>query len=309
MPKRERTAWSIGALLVALSPAGHVAEAEEPGEGPPATVELTGVVRDFRALGLNGGHPDFENDPGNGMSRYAGNVAPLIGDDGKPVFTGSGAKITKQWRDAQNRQISHLLYENFPMPGDVAGSFGQPGTGGITSAQTFAHWFQDVLVYNMSMPLTLTLYLQPDGMYVFDDQMDPLYSELGGFFPIDDQLFGNSAGSGNGNGNGNLDHNFHFTFEIRARFQYDAARDQRFEFEGTDTVWLYLDGVLVNDLVGVHAAHDQFVDVGRLGLEDGEWYDLNFFFAQRYMPQSHFRITTNLALESLELPTVSVVHD
>ncbi|MHC4653057.1 MAG: hypothetical protein ACYTES_19645, partial [Planctomycetota bacterium] len=124
MRKRKRTAWSIGVLLVALSPVGHVAEAEEPGEGPPATVELTGIVRDFRALGQNGGHPHFENNPGHGMTRYAGNLAPLIGEDGKPVFTGSGAKITNQWRDAQNRQISHLLYQNFPMPGDVEGSFG-----------------------------------------------------------------------------------------------------------------------------------------------------------------------------------------
>jgi fibro-slime domain-containing protein len=309
MKERKTTAWSIGVLLVALSPAGHSAEADEPGEGPPATIELTGIVRDFRALGQNGGHPDFENDPGHGMARYAGNVAPLIGEDAKPVFTGSGAKITNQWRDAGNRQISYLLYDNFPMPGDVEGSFGQPGTGGITSAETFVHWFQDVPVYNMSMPLTLTLYRQADGMYVFDDRMDPRYIELGGFFPIDDQLFGNSAGSGNGGGSGNRDHNFHFTFEIHCRFQYDAALGQSFKFEGTDTVWVYIDGVLVNDLVGVHAAHDQFVDVDRLGLEDGEWYELNFFFAQRYMPQSHFRITTNLGLESLELPTVSVVHD
>jgi fibro-slime domain-containing protein len=305
MRKRKRTAWSIGVLLVALSPVGHVAEAEEPGEGPPATVELTGIVRDFRALGQNGGHPDFENNPGHGMTRYAGNLAPLIGEDGKPVFTGSGAKITNQWRDAQNRQISHLLYQNFPMPGDVEGSFGQAGTGGITSARTFAHWFQDVQVYNMSMPLILTLYRQADGMYVFDDRVDPQYVELGGFFPIDDQLFGNSVR----NGNDSYDHNFHFSFEIRTRFQYDAALGQSFKFEGTDTVWVYVDGVLVNDIVGVHAAHDQFVDVHRLGLEDGEWYELDFFFAQRYMPQSHFRITTNLALASLELPTVSGVHD
>ncbi|MHC5006567.1 MAG: fibro-slime domain-containing protein [Planctomycetota bacterium] len=305
MKERPTTAWSIGVLLVALSPAGHSAEAAEPGEGPPATVELTGIVRDFRALGQNGGHPDFENNPGHGMTRYAGNMAPLIGEEGKPVFTGSGAKITNQWRDAQNRQISHLLYENFPMPGDVEGSFGQPGTGGITSAQTFAHWFKDGPVYNMSMPLTLTLYLQPDGMYVFDDQVDPGYVELGGFFPIDDQLFGNSVR----NGNSRYDHNFHFSFEIHTRFQYDAAVAPSFKFEGTDTVWVYIDGVLVNDIVGVHAAHDQFVDVGRLGLEDSEWYELDFFFAQRYMPQSHFRITTNLQLESLELPTVSVVHD
>ena len=74
-------------------------------------------------------------------------------------------------------------------------------------------------------------------------------------------------------------------------------------------MWLYIDGILVNDLVGVHAAHDQFVDVDRLGLADGEWYQLDFFFAQRYMPQSHFRIETNILLESLPIATVSAVFD
>ncbi|MHC4274805.1 MAG: fibro-slime domain-containing protein [Planctomycetota bacterium] len=309
MYRRILIARCVAGLLVGLSPAGRGAAAEEGPEGPPATIELTGIVRDFRAVGLNGGHSDFENNPGNGMARYAGNLAPLIGENSKPVFTGNGAKITNQWRDAQNRQISHLLYEAFPLPGDVEGSFGQPGTGGITSAGTFAHWFRDVPVYNMSMPLTLTLFRQADGMYVFDDQMDPYYIERDGFFPVDDQLFGNSLSNGNGNGNGNDDHNFHFTFELHTRFQYDAALGQSFKFEGTDTVWLYIDGHLVNDLIGVHAAHDQYVAVDRLGLEDGEWYELDFFFAQRYMPQSHFRITTNLLLVSLELPTVSAVHD
>ena len=57
------------------------------------------------------------------------------------------------------------------------------------------------------------------------------------------------------------------------------------------------------------AAHDQYVDVDRLGLSDGEWYALDFFFAQRYMPQSHFRIETNIVLESLPISTISAVFD
>ncbi|MHC4769879.1 MAG: fibro-slime domain-containing protein, partial [Planctomycetota bacterium] len=199
----------------------------------------------------------------------------------------------EQWRDDAHRAISQLLYDSFPMPGDVEGTWEEPGTGGISSARTFAHWFRDVPVYNMSMPLSLTLYRQADGMYVFDDQMNPEYIDLNGFYPIDGKLFADHAGKGA------KDHNYYFTFEVHTQFQYDKAAGQNFKFEGTDTVWLYIDGVLVNDLIGVHAAHDQYVDVNRLGLEDGEWYQLDFFFAQRYMPQSHFRIETNILLESL----------
>ncbi|MHC4217988.1 MAG: fibro-slime domain-containing protein [Planctomycetota bacterium] len=281
------------------------AAAQVPEPEFPETVQITGIVRDFKSMAEMGGHPDFENNPENGMARYAGNMDPLIGDDGKPVFTGNGAKITSQWRDAQNRQISNLLYDSFPLPGDTAGSFGQAGTGGITSARTFAHWFRDVPVYNMSVPLTLTLYRQANGLYVFDDQLNPEYIELDGFFPIDDRLFGNT----NGHGNPHDQHNFHFTFEVHTQFQYDAAAGQSFKFEGTDSVWLYIDGNLVNDIVGVHASHDQYVDLDRLGLVDGEWYQLDFFFAQRYLPQSHFKIETNVLLESMPIATVSAVFD
>jgi len=283
--------------------------AQEAEEGPPETVQLTGIVRDFKPVGAKGGHVDFENNPENGMARYAGVLAPLIGNDGKPVFAGTGNKITNQWRDAQNRQISHHLYD-FDY-GDTAGSFGQAGTGGITSAESFAQWYRDVPVYNLSAPLTLTLVRQDDGMYLFDDQVDPYYVDKGGFYPIDDKLFGNGTGNGNGNGGGNNDHNFHFTFEIHTEFQYDASMGQSFKFEGTDSVWLYIDGQLVNDIVGVHASHDQYVDLDRpsLGLVDGEWYRLDFFFAQRYEPQANFSISTNVILDSLPISTVSAVYD
>ena len=283
--------------------------AQETGEDPPETMQLTGKVRDFKPVGAQGGHVDFENTPENGMARYAGIIAPLIGNDSKPVYGGTGNKITNQWRDSQNRQISYLLYDEDY--GDVEGSWGQAGTGGITSADSFAQWFRDVPVYNLSAPLTLTLVRQADGMYLFDDAIDPYYVDKGGFYPIDDRLFGNGGGNGNGNGGGPNDHNFHFTFEVHTEFQYDASMGQSFKFEGTDSVWLYIDGQLVNDLVGVHASHDQFVDLDRqiLGLVDGEWYRLDFFFAQRYEPQAHFSISTNVILDSLPISTVSAVFD
>ena len=286
----------IASLLV------PTAAAQEAEPKLPETVQITGIVRDFRATGVNGGHPDFENVAALD-GRYAGSIAPLIGSDGRPEFTGKGARVGEQWRDSENRQISHLLYDHFPMLGDIEGGWEEAGDGGVTSARTFAHWFRDVPVYNMSMPLSLTLYRQADGMYVFDDQMNPEYIDLNGFYPIDGQLFADHAGKGA------KDHNYYFTFEVHTQFQYDKAAGQTFKFEGTDTVWLYIDGVLVNDLIGVHASHDQYVDVNRLGLEDGEWYQLDFFFAQRYLPQSHFRIETNILLESMPIATVSAVFD
>ncbi len=294
-----------GIGLVAVLAAPSVAQVPE---SPPDTITITGIVRDFKPFDVAGGHADFENNPVNGMARYAGIVAPLIGDDGKPQFGSIGNKITSQWRDAQNRQICHYLYDvNY---NDTEGAWGQAGTGGITSADSFAMWFRDVPVYNLSAPLELTLVRQADGMYLFDDEIDPFYAALGGFFPIDDRLFGNGGGTGNGNGNQN-DHNFLFTFEVHTEFQYDATAGQSFKFEGSDSVFLFIDGQLVTDLVGVHASHDQYVDLNRpsLDLNDGEWYRLDFFFAQRYEPESSFRITTNILMDSLPIATVSAVFD
>jgi hypothetical protein len=127
----------IASLLV------PTAAAQEAEPKLPETVQITGIVRDFRATGVNGGHPDFENVAALD-GRYAGSIAPLIGSDGRPEFTGKGARVGEQWRDSDNRQISHLLYDNFPMPGDIEGGWEEAGDGGVTSARTFAHWFRDV---------------------------------------------------------------------------------------------------------------------------------------------------------------------
>ena len=271
------------------------------GGDDPETIELIGVVRDFRERTDAQGHPDFERKPDAGFGHYCENVAPYLGEDGKPVYTGGGWKVYKQWKDAQGRPICHLLYDQ--ARGDIPGAKGVSDTGGITSAESFDMWFRDVPGTNISIPegLPLTFVRYPDGTYVFDDKDDPLYGPLGGFFPIEDQLFGNPGGT--------PDRNFHFTFELHTGFTYDASAGQYFEFIGDDDVWVYIDGQLVIDLGGVHAATHQYVDLNRLGLVDGETYTLDFFFAERHRTQSNFRVVTTLKLESAELPTVTAAFD
>lgn len=267
----------------------------------PDVIYLTGIVRDFKEKTAQGGHPDFENRPTNGFGRYSANIATTIGEDGKPVHTGDGYKVASQWRDAQHRQICYHVYDAYPAPGDKQGNFGTHSTGGITSADSFDQWFRDELGVNISAPLMLAFVRQDDGTYVFDDREDPYYMDLGGFFPIDGQMFGNSGGM--------PDHNFHFTFELHGEFEYDAGANQFFKFTGDDDVWLFVNGELVIDLGGVHAAHDQYIEIDRLGLSDGEVYQIDFFFAERHRTQSNFRIQTNMPIVTMDLPTVSMVYD
>lgn len=282
------------AALVSASPSPAPVDTD-----PPTEVVLTGTVRDFRERTRPNGHPDFEMTPSLGFGHYCDNVAPILGSDKKPVFKGGGFKVTSQWRDASGRNICWRLFD--PSRGDRAGSKSGVSTGGIASANSFATWFNDDLELNASTPLSLTLKRQSTGSYVFDSQTDPVYQSLGGFFPIEGQLFGNPGGTPN--------RNFHFTFELHTRFTYRAADNQVFAFRGDDDVWVFIDGRLVIDLGGVHGAIEQTVDLNRLGLTDGTDYELSFFFAERHRTQSNFKITTNLRLETIDLPAANNAFD
>ncbi len=294
IPSLAAASVSAGLIGIAPSPAAPLPADD------PQTITLTGIVRDFKEKTVPGGHVDFEVTPSRGFAHYSKNVALNLGEDGKPVFTGGGKKLTKEFTTAAGKNISYSLYD--ASKGDKAGSWDTVvSTGGITSADSFNQWFNDALGVNISAPLSLTLTKQSGGSYVFDSQTDPYYSSLGGFFPIEHQLYGNPGGS--------PDRNFHFTYELHTEFTYKSSDNQVFTFRGDDDVWVYIDGKLVIDLGGIHSAVEQQVELNRLGLEDGKTYTLDFFFAERHRTQSNFKITTNLKLVSPQFPTVSNAFD
>ncbi len=266
----------------------------------PETITLTGIVRDLKEKTAPGGHPDFEVTPSRGFGHYSGNIASQLGPDGKPVFVGGGKKVTTQWKTSAGKQICYAMYN--ASLGDVAGTFDSVvSTGGITSSESFYAWYNDVLGTNLSKTLDLTLVKQSNGSYVFDSQVDPVFKGLGGFFPIENELYGNPGGSPN--------RNFHFTFELHTEFLYKASDNQVFTFRGDDDVWVFIDGKLVIDLGGIHGAVEQQIELNRLSLVEGNSYKLEFFFAERHRTQSNFKMTTNLKLQTVELPNVSQAYD
>lgn len=267
----------------------------------PESITLTGTVRDFKERSVSGGHTDFEFRPSGGFGHYMGIVSDYLGDDDKPVFNSTGLKISGHWKDSSGRKMISTKDYIAQREGDTSGSFSS-SAGAIHDASAFSKWFRDTPGVNVSKPLDLTLVRQQgSNVYVFDDKQDPTYSDLGGFFPVNGDLFGNSAGN---------DKNFHFTFELQTEFVYDEDGGQIFTFTGDDDVWVFVDGHLVIDIGGVHSAVSQTIELDRLEwLEDGQRYKLSFFFAERHRTQSNFRIETTMQLRTVELPPTAALYD
>lgn len=309
MPERTRLARPARRLAALLLFAAAPAAAQlgnggvdDPYANLPATLSIAGTVRDFRAIDETNGHPDFQVQPFGGSGLFYGIAADALDEDGKPAFASTGYKQVSAWKDAQNRPILAPKAYIDVREGDQAGSMSQSPGGAVSSAESFAQWFRDVPGVNSSKSVSLTLNRAPgSNIYTFDDSLDAGYQPLGGFFPINGELFGDYKATGK---------NFHFTFEMETRFTYQQGAGQVFTFSGDDAIWVYIDGKLVIDLGGVHSKLSQTVDLDRLSwLEDGKSYTLKLFFAERHTSQSNFRIDTTILLKNVNLAQAAGLYD
>jgi fibro-slime domain-containing protein len=162
--------------------------------------------------------------------------------------------------------------------GDRAGVINVISDGDVLSAGTFAEWWRDILGTNMSTIQTITMNRNRYGVYFY---------LADNYRPIEGELLGNEGDV----------HNYHFTVEMDAKFTYDAAATQWFEIRCTDDAYLFINGRMVIDLGGYGFNKVQFVDLDRLGLEDGRQCRLQLFHAQRQRGLAIFRLRTNIVLE------------
>lgn len=305
------TGLAMIAGLASLAVPAH-ASSEDPYASLPGTIELQGLVRDFKARNVAGGHPEFQRQPSSGFGHYVNMIEDTLGSDDKPVYKSIGNRLTRPFKDASGRQIIPTKSYIAAKDGDLSGVISTTQSGALlaptssegSSYTPFDQWFRDVPGINLSKSVSLTLVRREgSNVYTFDDKTDSVYKNLGGFFPINADLFGNS-------GLTTPDRNYHFTFELQTEFMYEKGKGQTFTFTGDDDVWVFVDGKLVIDLGGVHSAISQTIELDRLTwLEDKQDYKLSFFFAERHTTQSNFRIETTMVLRNVEPPQITGLGD
>lgn len=279
------------------------------------TLTLSGSVRDFKRGDQTGGHPDFETCKTVSGHGVYGHVIGLVGDslgsDGKPVYNPtrpsndsmSGATNFNKWyNDAagvnQSMPLSITLSNGkstaggvytystnkfFPIDGQLLGNQGQKDSSGTVRNFSFTYELNTKFSYVAGQNFMFT---GDDDVWVFVNGTKVI--DLGGV---------HGAVSGNV-----------VLFDGKA-FIYNAS----IPFPVTGSV-KKVSSSYASSLASKWSAAGLsgtapksgaiYID---LGLEDGQKCTLDFFFAERHVTESNFRIDTSIVLQ--EAKPITALYD
>ncbi|MEM9102306.1 MAG: PKD domain-containing protein [Pseudomonadota bacterium] len=195
---------------------------------------------------------------------------------------------------ASHPDFEYVIGDDDEIVSNTLGSDGKPvykngwsGTLTTHNAFYFNQWYNACPGQNIEIPMTLTLSRAP-GSTIWEYRNES-------FFPIDGLGWGNS-------GLTTPDRNYHFTLEMHLTFDYKGG--EVFTFRGDDDLFLYINGKLAVNIGGVHPVIERTIDIDELahdlGLEPGNTYSFDLFFAERHTYQSNFMMQTNMDLECVE---------
>ena len=255
-------------------------------DGKSCDGRLTGYIRDFLAAN----HQDFEpwtvDKPDHFPNRYMPlKVDPFNG--GMPTSACVDGMIPVTPRACLELGIVQPTLDPTSMKPAYAKM--PDGSDSITTTgkDHFDQWFKDVPGTNMGMELVLQFSQDPTDAtgktYVYDSRTLPGGD---GFFPIDNKLLSPMLPAEG------FKHNYSFTFELHTKFAYSPG--QKFNFQGDDDVWVFINNKLAVDLGGIHNMGSAIVNLDSLGLTAGMTYPLDFFYAERHYGASNFVLSTSI---------------
>lgn len=235
----------------------------------PSTLQLTGVIRDFKVS-----HPDMQY-PTKNFGVRTGLVLPTLGQDGKPVLN-TGVDYKK---------------------------------GMIAGPESFNQWFRDVPGVNITIPYTITLEKSDPTrphVYIFAVEKPKYFFPIDGLGWNDTALDKNGKKR---NFYFTYQIATEFTFTPRSQrnddlfFTFSGDDDVWVFINGK----LAVDIGGVHEQITKSVNLDQ--EASKLGLVEGKTYPLDFFFAERHTSESNFRIETTLTLREVPPTTVSPLYD
>ncbi|WP_437916557.1 fibro-slime domain-containing protein [Sorangium sp. So ce302] len=137
--------------------------------------KLAGVVRDFKAFGSDGGHPDFENFAGDGLT---GIVEPELGPDDRPVYAHEGGTEHTTGPEAFYQWYHDDPTVNIRIRYDVPLEVSERGLGHFTGKQFFPiddqGWGNEGREHNFGFTyeLHMTFEYEPGGVFFFNGDDD-----------------------------------------------------------------------------------------------------------------------------------------
>ena len=237
---------------------------------------------------------------GRGGKNTGGEVKNVLGDDGFPIA------VTEN----EGKTVEHSL-------GFLFGNTSVSGTTGPMEANYLFTYDETTYSYEYDSQKNHAFYDEDDKrFYVYDYQLSPAggtnYTDfkVGNFFPFNDvinplqgQLNYIQYGQENRT---KVDYWFGMSMNMNFYQPENGVLSNgdamRFEFRGDDDVFVYLDGVLILDLGGIHAAESGTIDFSTGTIEENGKTIYNGIY-ERYMDSGLF--TTEQLAEMFTEITVS----